>query len=287
MFILISVLMVGSLGCSLGSLITGAAPPTATPTLGLVATFTATATYAATSTPTDTPIATDTPPPTPTATLLPTATPTPPYVTYVVQTGDTLSSIASRYGVTVQAIMEANGLSSSILNIGMELTIPSSGSSVSPPNPTSTQTGAAPTSTRQPPPPPPTPTTPPATATQQRYLYEYVDGTMQAQEKGCSDLGVQGVILDAVGRPITGQVTVRWQLNGHVDYWVTGNAIEQPGVFKFGIFPGPIYHGTKTSTVQIVESEANPSPLSEPLTWQVQDCLEGPEQFVNVTFRHR
>ena len=111
---------------------------------------------------------------------------------------------------------------------------------------------------------------------------------MQAQEKGCSDLGVEGVVLDAAGRPITGQVTVKWQLNGHVDYWITNSSpVELPGVFKFGIFPGPIYHGTKTSTLQIVESEGNPTPLSEPFTWEVQDCLEGPEHFANVTFRRR
>lgn len=264
----------------------GAANPTATPTKSLVPTFTATATATATPTPTDTPTPTNTPPATPTATHTPTASPTPPYTTYVVQAGDTLSGIASRFGVTAQAIMDANGLTSTIINVGTTLIIPSGGGPVPPPtNPTSTQAAAAPTSTPGSQPPTPTATKRPPTATPQRYQYEYVDGSMQAQEKGCSDLGVQGVILDATGKPITGRVTVKWQLGGHVDYWVTGNPIEQPGVFKFMIFPGPIYHGTKTSTLQIVESEANPNPLSEPFTWQVQDCVDGPELFVNVTFR--
>lgn len=184
-----------------------------------MATFTATATATATSTPTDTPVATDTPPATPTATYTPTASPTPPYTTYVVQSGDTLSDIASRFGVSVQAIMDANGLTSNIINVGTTLTIPAGTGPVAPPaNPTSTQAAAAPTSTPGSQPPAPTATKRP-TATSQRYQYEYVGGSMQAQEKGCSDLGVQGVILDAAGKPITGRVTVKWQLGSHLDYW--------------------------------------------------------------------
>jgi LysM repeat protein len=281
-----SVLVLGTVGCSLGSLIAGTANPSPTPTRGLVPTFTATATSTATPTPTDTPLATDTPPPTPTATYTPTASPTPPYSTYVVQAGDTLSGIASRFGVTVQAIMDANGLTSTLLNVGTQLVIPSGEGPVAPPaNPTATQPGAAATPTT--PPPSPTPTKKPPTATPQQYAYYYVEGSRQEQEKGCSDLGIEGVILDVVGKPISGRVTVKWQLDGHVAYFVTGDAVELPGVFKFMIYPGPIYHGTKTSTLQIVESEANPVPLSEPVTWQVLDCLEGPERFVNVTFRHR
>ena len=283
--------MLSTIGCSLGSLITGAPAPTPTPTKSLVPTFTATATHTPTSTPTATPVATDTPVPPPTATFSPTASPTPPYVTYVVQAGDTLSSIAVRFGVTTQAIMDANGLSGTIINIGMELIIPSGGSSAPPPpSPTSTQTGAAPTSTTAPPPPAPTATKPPPTPTTQRYQYEYVEGSMQSQEKGCSGLGVEGGILDAAGNPITGIVTVKWQLDSHVDHFVTGSPVELPGVFKFDIIATerqPIYHGQKTSTIQIIESEADPTPLSEPFSWQVQDCNDGPERFINVTFRQR
>jgi len=72
---------------------------------------------------------TPTPTPTsalPTPTLTPTFTPTlPPYITYIVGEGDSLWSIALEFGVTVEALMEVNGLSEdTILDVGQELLIP-------------------------------------------------------------------------------------------------------------------------------------------------------------------
>jgi len=72
---------------------------------------------------------TPTPTPTsalPTPTLTPTFTPTlPPHTTYRVEHGDSLWSIALEFGVTVEALMEANDLSEdTILDIGQELLIP-------------------------------------------------------------------------------------------------------------------------------------------------------------------
>jgi len=220
-------------------------------------------------------------------------------VTYVVQAGDTLSGIASRFGVTVQAIRDANGISSDIITVGTQLIIPVSGGPVSPPaNPTATQSGAAPTATQpaaaptattRPQPPAPTATPRPATATPQQYQYEYAQGSRQEQEKGCTDMGVEGIVRDAAGNPISGQVTVKWQLDGSVMGYkvVNGNPMEQPGTFKFDIIRGTIYHGPKNSVLQIIASESNPTPLSAPLTWQIKDCNDGPERFVNITFRHR
>jgi len=62
----------------------------------------------------------------PTVTLTPTPTPHPAQQAfpYVVQPGDTLFSLAQRFGVTVQAIMTANGLMSSQLLAGQTLIIP-------------------------------------------------------------------------------------------------------------------------------------------------------------------
>ncbi|MBE1445485.1 LysM peptidoglycan-binding domain-containing protein [Paenibacillus sp. OAS669] len=48
-------------------------------------------------------------------------------ITYVVQQGDTLYLIAQRYGVTVDALMKANRLTSPALQIGQQLSIPVSG----------------------------------------------------------------------------------------------------------------------------------------------------------------
>jgi N-acetylmuramoyl-L-alanine amidase len=64
--------------------------------------------------------------PTTPATPTPTPTPTAPAdEVYVVESGDTLSSIAQRFGVTVAAIVEANDLTDpDRLAIGDELVIP-------------------------------------------------------------------------------------------------------------------------------------------------------------------
>jgi len=61
-----------------------------------------------------------------TPTLAPTFTPTlPPYITYTVEPGDNPWSIALEFGVTVEALLEANGLSEdTILDVGQELLIP-------------------------------------------------------------------------------------------------------------------------------------------------------------------
>ena len=46
-------------------------------------------------------------------------------VTYIVKSGDTLYSIARRYGVTVDDIMRANNMSNNLLSLNQVLIIPS------------------------------------------------------------------------------------------------------------------------------------------------------------------
>jgi LysM repeat protein len=58
-------------------------------------------------------------------TALPTETPTPAPLIYTVKAGDTLSSIAQTYGVSIQEIIEVNRLANpDVLNVGQELIIP-------------------------------------------------------------------------------------------------------------------------------------------------------------------
>ena len=78
--------------------------------------------------PAPTPTFTMTPPPTPTP-VPPTATPIPPTpvpqaAIYVVRPGDTLFSLARRYGTTIEAIMAANRLPTYNIFVGQRLLIP-------------------------------------------------------------------------------------------------------------------------------------------------------------------
>lgn len=109
---------------SLGGVVTSQAPsPTAapSPTIQPTPLPTAAQSVAPSASPTPAPTAT----PSAVTTPAPTATPAPQPDTYIVQPGDSLSSIASRFGTTAQAIADANGIAvTSILNIGQVLIIP-------------------------------------------------------------------------------------------------------------------------------------------------------------------
>jgi LysM repeat protein len=75
-----------------------------------------------------TPAPTATPAPPPSATPSPIASPTP--IIHEVQAGETIIFIASNYGTSSEAIMEANGLDESsarLLRVGQQLLIPSTG----------------------------------------------------------------------------------------------------------------------------------------------------------------
>ena len=102
---------------------------TATVAAAAIATATPSPTppMAPTYTPTPTPTATATPSPpfTPTATPTPAPTATPTPVTYIVQRGDYLSAIAGEYGVTVEDLVEANGITDpNRISVGQVLVIP-------------------------------------------------------------------------------------------------------------------------------------------------------------------
>jgi len=108
---------------------------------------------APTASPTASPTATPTLPPTATATPVPpTATVPPPAATatpavgsaanrYRIQSGDTLSGIAQRFNVSLEALLAANRLTvNATLRIGQELVIPGAGAPTATPKPRATPT---------------------------------------------------------------------------------------------------------------------------------------------------
>jgi sortase A len=129
-------------------------PPTPTPPLptpALSPTKEATPSPMPTASPTVTPLLrtpTTTPPPTSEQTV------------YVVQSGDSLWKIADSYGITVDALVEANGLSKDdVIHPGQELIIPSPGQAL-PRSPTLTPTSLPVNPTAVPPASTPVPTSP-------------------------------------------------------------------------------------------------------------------------------
>lgn len=73
--------------------------------------------------------------------------------TYTVQENDSLSAIAAQFGVTVEAIMEANAITDpTALAVGQVLTIPGAGATPEPVSETPAPTSAPPSATEVPPP---------------------------------------------------------------------------------------------------------------------------------------
>ena len=146
-------------------------PPTPTPpTLTLALSPTKEPALSLTNGPALSPTKEATPSPAPTASptvtslgQTPTPTPNPagPAV-YVVQSGDSLWKIADSYGITVDALVEANGLSEDdVIHPGQELIIPSPGQALPTPLPRSpTPTSSLATPTAVPPASTPAPTSP-------------------------------------------------------------------------------------------------------------------------------
>lgn len=109
---------------------------------GAIVAAPAAAAPAATASPTPSPTAMP-PTATPTVTVTPTATATPTPVVYTVVRGDTVETIAKRYGVSVQDLMAINGLKSDLIQVDQKLIIPAGPIPVGPdgkPLPTPTPT---------------------------------------------------------------------------------------------------------------------------------------------------
>ncbi len=139
--------------------------PTITPTASRTPIPTRTYTPSPTRTPTrpaPTRTTASSPTPMPTSTSRPTSTPTPsPLQTYTVRQGDTLSEIAVRFGVSVAALADANGIDDpALVRVGQVLVIPQPGVTITPTWTPIVLTPPAATATRRPTATTPAPTTP-------------------------------------------------------------------------------------------------------------------------------
>lgn len=143
--LLLAVFMLLAVACGGGSAAppTATAAPTASPTPAATTSPGPTATQP-TPTPAESPTGSPTtPPPSPTATASPAPSPTAPAsptatpaTTYTVQPGDTLFSIARRFGTTVDALATANNIDDpSQIRAGQVLVIPSGDGPITTPTP--------------------------------------------------------------------------------------------------------------------------------------------------------
>jgi len=261
----------------------GPTPPTLTPPPP--PTPTATRVVPPTDTPTPEGGPTSTPPPEATAAPVPPAETRTGRTTHVVQPGESLSQIAQRYGVSVEAIVQANGLEDpSLIHTGQTLIIPAPGEVVL------TATPRPPTATPQPVPPtavPPTatgvsptatlaPTTPPSGS-----QYQYRLGRSVTCTPNCGTTGVKGVVYDVNANYVPGLTVKVW-----ADGWCCGeDETSSYAPYEIMLFPGAkgghwyvaVYShdgSTQLSDVVDVYTDAEPcEPSSSGCQWPVVDFV--------------
>jgi LysM repeat protein len=238
--------------------------------------------------PTDTPTPeggpTSAPPPEATAMPVPVETRTG-RTTHVVRPGENLSQIAARYGVSVEAIVQANGLEDpSLIYTGQTLIIPAPGEvlpTATPRPPTATPqpaapTAAPPTATGVSPTATPVPTTPPSGS-----QYQYRLGRGVTCTPNCGTTGVKGVVYDVGANYVSGLIVKVW-----TDGWCCGeDETSSYAPYEITLFPGAkgghwfvaVYsHDGSTQLSDVVEvyTDFEPcEPSSSGCQWPVVDFV--------------
>jgi LysM repeat protein len=251
--------------------------PTWTPTVAPTAEPTTAADVTATST---TPVATESPP-------TPTPSPTAETISHTIKRGDTLSEIAARYGVAVEEIMEANGLTDpGQIITGQKLIVPvpaldapTATASVQPsntPKPTATRKpkatkAPAPTATRKPPKPSPT-----ATSRGVQFTAEVIWDPMVAPNCGGPGIAKQSLIRDTSGNPING---VRVEVDCYGNKWKSRPS-GTPGEYDAGHYDsafGQSHPVDWTCTARVFDQDGQPVASTEVVSihFDTNDCRPG------------
>jgi LysM repeat protein len=206
--------------------------------------------------------------PLPTDTLVPvTETPDAPAIIHTIGTGETLSQIAANYGVTVQALMEANGLSDpDRIAVGQQLVIPAPSGSppTATPSPQPTQTPTpkppAPTATRRPP-----TATPTQVVNRLQFTSELIWHPMIAPNCAGPGIAKESLIRDASGNPVNG---VQVEVNCYDNIWQSrpsGSPGEyEPGHYDFAF--GQTIPQDWTCTARVAAVNGQPVTSSEVAT---------------------
>jgi hypothetical protein len=191
--------------------------------------------------------------------------------------GDTLSEIAKQYGVTVEALAEANGLTpDSVIIVGKQLLVPAGGQvpptvaapvePTQPPTPKPTKK-PAPTAT---PKPPPTPTV--AVASHQ-FTYVLTWDPMIAPNCNGPEISKQSIIRDTAGNPVSGvELEADCYGNKMVSH-VSGTPGEyEPGHYDFSFGLG--VPQDRTCTFRVLRLNGQPVASSDvaSVTFDTNDC---------------
>ncbi len=251
-------------------------PVTPTPTLSITDTagLTSTVELTVTQSPPATDAPTATPPPAPATEtpLPPSATPSAEPLVHTVQQGETLSAIAQQYGVTVQAISEANDIADpSRIVPGQQLVIPApaQGPPANSPQPTATKP-PTPKPTKKPPTATPKPTSAPATL---QFTAQVVWDPSVAPNCSGPAIAKQSVIRDTAGNPVNG---VRVEVDCYGNKW-SSHPSGTPGEYDTGHYDFAFGQSSPqdwTCTARVLDVDGQPVQSSDVVSihFDTNDC---------------
>jgi hypothetical protein len=99
----------------------------------------------------------------------------------------------------------------------------------------------------------------------------------------CGTVYMKGKITGVGGEPVNGR-TVRLRFAGNEAYKVSGEG-ENPGEWGFSPLAPENIHSPFTFLIDIVSSQANPTPQSDTVTINFTDCSVA-GQFTNIVFQY-
>ncbi|MCJ7620012.1 MAG: hypothetical protein MUP64_07335, partial [Anaerolineae bacterium] len=114
------------------------------------------------------------------------------------------------------------------------------------------------------------------------YEFKYAGGMESAPN--CGSVYMDGKITGVGGEGVSGR-TVRLRFAGGDFYRVSGEEGKPPGEWGFSPLAAENFHLPFTFRIDVVESQANPSPRSDTVVITFTDCSAA-GQFTNILFEY-